>query len=121
MSAHARIFAAILAAGMGAGLASASHAAEPAPTPVPEGKTLAFDRTLGNCLACHQMAGGELAGTIGPPLIAMKARYPDAKALRAQIADATVRNPRSVMPPFGRHRILTDEQIDKITAFVHTL
>ena len=88
---------------------------------IAEGKRLAFDRKLGNCLACHQIAGGDLPGNIGPPLIAMQARFPDRKKLYDQIYDATMRNPDSVMPPFGRHGALTAEEIDKITTFVHTL
>lgn len=88
---------------------------------VEEGKKIAFNRKLGNCLGCHQMDDGALPGNIGPPLIAMKARYPDKAKLRAQIYDATVRNPHSAMPPFGRHGVLTDDQIDKITEYVHTL
>ncbi len=85
------------------------------------GKQLAFDRKLGNCLACHMIAGGNLTGNIAPPLIAMKARYPDKAKLRAQIWDPTVRNPHVLMPPFGKHKILTEEQIDKITDYIHTL
>ncbi|MCP4430300.1 MAG: sulfur oxidation c-type cytochrome SoxX [Gammaproteobacteria bacterium] len=88
---------------------------------IAEGKKLAFDRKLGNCLACHMIAGGTLPGNIGPPLIAMKARFPDKSEIRAQIYDATVKNPRTVMPPFGKHGILTDKQINLITEFIHTL
>ncbi len=88
---------------------------------IAEGKELAFDRKLGNCLACHAIAGGVLPGNIGPPLVAMKARFPDKSAIRAQIYDATAKNPNSAMPPFGRHGILNDKQIDLITEFIHTL
>ncbi len=88
---------------------------------IAEGKKIAFNRKLGNCLACHAIAGGNLPGNIGPPLIAMKARFPDKSALRAQIYDATVKNPKTAMPPFGRHGILSDKQIDLITEFIHTL
>ena len=86
-----------------------------------KGKELAFDRKKGNCLACHMIADGDLAGNIGPPLLAMKARYPDIQVLRAQIWDATVKNPRTTMPPFGRHGILSDEEIDLITQYIYTL
>lgn len=86
-----------------------------------KGKELAFDRSKGNCLACHMIADGDLAGNIGPPLLAMKARYPDEAALRAQIWDASVKNPRSTMPPFGRHGILTEDEIDLVTAYIHSL
>lgn len=85
------------------------------------GKKIAFDRKLGNCLACHAIAGGSLPGNIGPPLVAMKARFPDKSEIRAQIYDPTAKNPRTVMPPFGKHGMLDDEQIDLITEFIHTL
>ncbi len=88
---------------------------------IAEGKKLAFDRKKGNCLACHQIAGGALPGNAGPPLMAMKARYPDKAKLRAQIWDATVRNPNTIMPPFGRHEILTEEELDKVVEFIYSL
>lgn len=95
-----------------------------APKKEPTGKELAFDRSKGNCLACHTMPGvpdAESAGHYGPPLIAMSARFPERAKLRAQIWDATANNPNSVMPPFGKHHILNDAEIDKITDFVHGL
>jgi sulfur-oxidizing protein SoxX len=85
------------------------------------GKNIAWDRKKGNCLACHAMADGSLPGNAGPALISMKQRFPDKAALRAQIWDATQRNPNTVMPPFGRHGILTDDEVDKITEYVYTL
>ena len=85
------------------------------------GKKVAFDRKKGNCLACHAIAGGSLPGNIGPPLIAMKARFPDKAELRAQIWDSTAANPNSIMPPFGKHRILTEKEVDLVTEFIYTL
>lgn len=86
-----------------------------------QGKALSFNRKKGNCLACHQIVGGKLPGNIGPPLIAMKARYPDKAKLRAQIWDATKANPNTIMPPFGRNKILSESEIDKIVEFIYTL
>lgn len=86
-----------------------------------KGKEIAFDTMRGNCLACHMIAGGELPGNIGPPLIAMKARFPDRDVLRAQIVDARGKNPNTIMPPFGAHGILTEEDIDLVTDFIHSL
>ena len=86
-----------------------------------DGRGLVMERSKGNCLACHAIADGELPGNIGPPLIAMKARFPDAEALRNQIWDATERNPDSRMPPFGRHGILKPEEIDLIVEYLYTL
>lgn len=87
------------------------------------GQEIAFDNRKGNCLACHAMPGtkGEMAGSIAPPLIAMKLRYPDRAKLRAQVWDATALNAKTSMPPFGKHKILTEEEIDKIVDFIHTL
>jgi sulfur-oxidizing protein SoxX len=51
----------------------------------------------------------------------MKARFPDRAVLRAQIWDATVKNPNTMMPPFGKHDALSEDQVDKITDFVLTL
>lgn len=89
-----------------------------------DGKSLAFDRTKGNCLACHAIPGepkAESPGNIGPPLINMKDRFPDRAKLRAQIWDATQINPDSVMPPFGRNKILTDHEVDLVTDYIKGL
>jgi len=96
-------------------------AAEDALSVIEQGKRLAFDRKKGNCLACHMIAGGDLAGNIGPPLIAMKARFPDKEKLRAQIYDARIANPNTIMIPFGPHGVMTDAEIDKVLEFVYTL
>jgi sulfur-oxidizing protein SoxX len=85
------------------------------------GGCLAQDQKMGNCLACHVIPGGTLPGNVGPPLIGMQQRFPDKSKLRAQIWDATVANPHSVMPPFGRNKILSDSEIDKIVEFLYTI
>jgi len=87
-----------------------------------KGKELAFGRSAGNCLACHQIKGGKLAGNMGPALIAMKARYPDIEKLKAVIYDPREKfGDQTIMPPFGAHRILSDEEIDLVAEFIHTL
>ncbi len=88
---------------------------------VEEGKAIAFDRRKGNCMACHMMDDASLPGNIGPPLIAMKARFPDRARLREQIWDATKRNPQSMMPPFGEHGVLTSDEIEKVIDYILTL
>ena len=45
------------------------------------GKKVAENRKKGNCFACHAYEGSKLAGNIGPPLVAMKARFPDRNKL----------------------------------------
>ena len=88
---------------------------------VAEGKKIAFDRKKGNCLACHMIEGGDLPGNIGPPLVAMKARFPDKQVLKAQISNPQKNNPNTMMPPFGPHEVLSQSEIDKVVEFIHTL
>lgn len=102
--------------GFAPSIASAAEAADLA-----KGKELAFDRKKGNCLACHQIEGGSLAGNIGPPLVAMKARFPDYDKLRAQINDARNNNPNTIMIPFGPHAVMSSKEIDLVTTFIYTL
>jgi sulfur-oxidizing protein SoxX len=86
-----------------------------------EGQKLAFDRGKGNCLTCHVIKGGDLPGTIGPELKNIKSKYPDRNDLVAILHDETKRNPLTVMPPFGRNRILTEQEINAIVDFLQTL
>lgn len=95
--------------------------AEVSQAQVEEGKEIAFSRSDGNCLACHQISGGKLNGDIGPPLMDMKARYPDRELLFKVVWDETQFNPMTVMPPFGRHEILTRDQVNRVVDFLHTL
>jgi sulfur-oxidizing protein SoxX len=88
---------------------------------VKKGKEVAYNRKTGNCLACHMMDDGVSPGDLGPPLVAMKARFPDKAKLRAQIWDAQVANPGTRMPPFGKHKILSESEIDAIVEYLYTL
>jgi len=96
--------------------ASAADAAD-----IAKGKELAFDRKKGNCLACHQIEGGTLAGNIGPPLVAMKARFPDYERMKAQISDPRVKNPNTIMIPFGPHKVLSAKEIELVSQYIYTL
>lgn len=98
-----------------------------------KGADFFYDRKLGNCMSCHNpvsVVGKDkravLGGTMGPPLVAMKARYPDINKLRAQIANPRENNPFTRMPPYGPtdeggHGILTKEQLDELVKYVHGL
>ena len=88
------------------------------------GQAIAFNNSRGNCLACHAMPtmpDAEQPGNSGPPLIAMSARFPDKKVLRAQVWDPSVNHPNTFMPPFGKHKVLTEEEIDLVVDFVYGL
>jgi len=113
----------MVAAGV-AGLLTAGWSTFAAAADEVTGKQLAYDNKKGNCLACHAMptaADAVSPGTIAPPLVSMKARYPDKAVLRAQIWDATKANPNTSMPPFGKHKILTEQEVDKVTDFIYGL
>jgi len=88
---------------------------------ISKGKKIAFHRKKGNCLACHAIKGGKLPGNIGPPLVNMKDRFPNKSKLRDQIWDATNNNPNSIMPPFGKHYILTKDELDLVVEFIYSL
>ena len=89
---------------------------------VAAGRAIAHDVYKGNCLGCHQVPGDPTAvslANIGPPIVGMRQRYPERARLREHLWDATARNPYSVMPPFGRHRILSEEEIDLVLDYIY--
>lgn len=88
---------------------------------IEQGKALTFERSKGNCLACHSIEDGELPGNLGPPLLAMKLRFPERDDLKRQICDATIRDEDTRMPPFCRHGILTEEEVELIVDYLYTL
>src|SRR5215469_5523057 len=106
---HPRSASALLAAIITATAASAAPS---------DGEHLAFDRGKGNCLTCHEIKGGDSPGNLGPPLVGMKARFPNRADLVAIVSDETKRNPQTVMPPFGRNLILTEQEIEAIVDFL---
>lgn len=85
------------------------------------GKEVAMDRAKGNCIACHMIPGGDSPGAIGPALIAMQTRYPSKEAVARQIWDPMVKNPEAVMPPFGKHGILTNQEFVDVVEYVWSL
>lgn len=111
-----QLLTAILASALVAPLASAADA-----DAIAKGKEIAWHRQKGNCLTCHMVEGAEMPGNVGPPLIAMKARYPNKADLREQIWDPTKRNPMTSMPPFGKNHILSEEELDLVVEYVHSL
>lgn len=96
-----------------------------AKNPIIVGGCLATDKEKGNCMACHQFNGLRSAnlegGDVGPPLVAIKERYPDKKRLHAEIFDASRLNPDTVMPPYGKHRILTEKEIELVVEWLYSL
>lgn len=96
--------------------------AEDAPN-VAAGRRLAFEIAKGNCLACHQFPGDPEANTlanIGPPLIAIRSRFPERSQLRSRLWDPMRSNPNTVMPPYGKHGILSSNEIELIIDYLYT-
>ena len=111
---------AVLVSALCISFALSSIAAPPAKTDtsVAQGQKLA----LKFCQACHQYQGTEQAGTVAPPLMGMKARFPDKKKLYNIIYDPQVALKRhTMMPPFGRNELLAKEEIEKVIEFLYTL
>ena len=73
-----------------------------------------------HCLTCHEVKGGDDFGNVGPSLKDFKASHPDRKEVAAIIFDETKRNPQTVMPPFGRNRIIDEKEIEAIVDFLYT-
>jgi len=91
---------------------------------VTKGGCIVADRRKGVCVNCHQIAGAAHAGDIATKLENVAARYPGEegkKRLRDQIYDARKANPNTVMPPFGPHAMLNNEEIDLVVEFLLTL
>jgi L-cysteine S-thiosulfotransferase len=115
-SSWARLSAVVL--GLALGLPSAHSAAAGNAT----GQQLAHDVYKGNCLACHQIPGDPSAvslADIGPPLFHIRERFPDRAALRSQLWNPMSRNLQTVMPPFGKHKVLTEDEIDLIVDYIY--
>lgn len=78
----------------------------------------------GHCIACHRLPAGAGPATrsdLGPELTGARMRELGKAALREVIADPTVANPSTVMPPYGRHRILQTSEIARLVDFLHAL
>ncbi len=78
----------------------------------------------GHCIACHQLpdsVGPPTRASLGPALTGARMRELRREGIREAIADPTRANPDTVMPPFGKHRILDAAEIDRLVEFLHAL
>lgn len=88
------------------------------------GEKLAFDRSRGGgCLACHVMGPKtpETPGNVGPDLSEIGKAGRTDQWLFNYVYDARVYNPKSVMPPWGKHGFYTEAEIRDIVVFLKTL
>ncbi len=78
----------------------------------------------GHCIACHQLPAGaspQGRSDLGPALTGARMRELGKPALRAMLDDPLAKFPESMMPPYGRHRILEAGEIDLLVEFLHAL
>ncbi|MBK6982293.1 MAG: sulfur oxidation c-type cytochrome SoxX [Betaproteobacteria bacterium] len=113
---------------MGAGLrlvaAGAMLAATTAWGQAVEGRDLFTRADKGGCIACHQLPPGSgpvVRADVGPRLDAARLQGWDRARLRALLEDPTRANPGTVMPPYGRHRLLEAGEIERLVDFLHAL
>ena len=86
-----------------------------------KGKKIAFTRSKGNCLACHLIADGELPGNLAPELKNISQRFKNQQQLHQFIWDARVFNSETIMPPFGKNKILSEQEIDDLVDYLWQL
>lgn len=87
----------------------------------PDGMSLTLSPTKGNCIACHQLGNNPNAGNIGPALSGIKQKFPERKKLQQLLWDPTSSAPNTIMPPFGKHHLLSADEIDKIINYLYSL
>jgi sulfur-oxidizing protein SoxX len=88
------------------------------------GREIAHDVYKGNCLACHAMPtdpGAITSANIGPALENMRERFPLRERLRSQIFDPTQFNAKTVMPPYGRNKVLSAAEIELLIDYLYSL
>lgn len=122
---------------------SISQSLSGAPGDAASGREVVGDKSLGNCVACHQvsdLADVPFQGEIGPSLDGVGERW-GAEELRGIVANAKIMFPDSMMPSFykteGFYRpgnaytgeapddtfgpLLTAQQIEDVVAYLVTL
>jgi len=111
------------AAALSLAVASVLAAGTP-PARADDGRDLFIRPGKGNCIACHQVpegAGPAVRADVGPRLDAARLKGWDRARLLALLEDPTRSNPDSIMPPYGRHRILEPREIELLVGFLHAL
>lgn len=92
--------------------------------PAPDALELFTRPDKGRCIACHQLPAGAGPATradLGPRLEGERMRRLGRQKLREAIEDPMRANPETPMPPYGRHRILDEEEIGRLVEFLHAL
>ena len=73
------------------------------------------------CVVCHKLPGDDWPGTIGIELSHYGQFHNDDAKIFQQIFDARIYNPNTVMPPFGTHGLLKQQDIRDLVAYLQSL
>ncbi len=92
-----------------------------------DGRSLFFAKHKSNCGACHKTptdATQKSGSSLASPLQSIKQKYPR-PADRARLHNASwdLYNvaPNTIMPRYGKHRILTEGEINAVLTYLETL
>jgi len=86
------------------------------------GKKLVNDRKRGgSCLACHVFPDASLPGNVGPDLSLIGLWGRSDERLFNYLNDPRQYNPYTIMPPWGKHKIFTQDEIKDIVSYLKTL
>ncbi len=87
------------------------------------GRKLATSQPVANCVACHVLPDVDLPGDVGPNLIESMKRYTEKnrETVRQWIWDATGFKPDTIMPPYGKNKLITEKEIDDIVEYLYSL
>ena len=99
-------------------------AALPAAAQAPAARDLFTRPDKGGCIACHQLPAGAGPATradVGPALTGARMRELGRARLAELLQDPVRANAQTVMPPYGRHRILQKAEIDALVEVLHAL
>lgn len=91
---------------------------------VKKGEKIFKTKTLGNCIACHDVNGkpdvtAQGPGSMGPKLQLLS--YWPEKQLYDKVYDPYETNPISQMPAFGKAGWLSDAEIKAVVAYLKTV
>lgn len=96
----------------------------PAAAQQPAALDLFVRNDKGGCAACHQLPesiGPASRADVGPRLEGSRMRELGRTGLREVLHDPMRANPNTVMPPYGRHRLLEPAELERLVEFLHAL
>jgi sulfur-oxidizing protein SoxX len=106
-------------------LVATAASAAPAVNNIEAGRTLAFNRAKGNCLACHALPGGTQAGDVGPALpmkgVTFQQMFQTKEKLVAFLSDPEKLFPYANMPEFGKNKVLTHQELEQVADYLWSL